>query len=154
MICFVVGLSICTSCNYFSGDKNNVNRSGIDTIVDFSTVDVSPSFKECEDLLDAEKTGCFRKQIREKFAKRLNRYIFSSKEDIDETIILVLNINQNGKIAVENVASSEYIKENLPELSEILMQMVDSIPNLYPAIKRGIPVTTQYKLPIRIQTKG
>ena len=38
-------------------------------------------------------------------------------------------------------------------LDSLLQQSVTKLPTIYPAIKRGIPVTTAYKLPIRILLK-
>jgi hypothetical protein len=42
----------------------------------------------------------------------------------------------------------------LPSLKDILKKSVEELPAIYPAIKRGIPVTTVYKLPIRIAVKN
>ena len=39
-------------------------------------------------------------------------------------------------------------------LKDILKKSVEELPAIYPAIKRGIPVTTVYKLPIRIAVKN
>jgi hypothetical protein len=41
----------------------------------------------------------------------------------------------------------------LPQLAAILKLSLDTIPSIYPAIKRGIPVTTKYRLPIKIELK-
>ncbi len=49
--------------------------------------------------------------------------------------------------------SSKEIKIKLPKLDSVLRVSVDKIPNVYAAIKRGIPVTTKYRLPIKIQIK-
>jgi hypothetical protein len=64
-----------------------------------------------------------------------------------------LLINSKGKIVIEAMASSEEIRIQLPELDSVLRISVDKIPNVYAAIKRGIPVTTKYRLPIKIQLK-
>lgn len=151
VVCFLILIGCCVSCNYSTTNKKNTTES-LDTIVDFSTVDVSPSFKECEQLLGNEKTSCFRNSVQEKFTKGLKQYAFSSEADIEETILVVITINHKGKIGITEVQSSEFIQEKLPNLSDILGQMVDSLPKLFPATKRGIPVTVQYELPIEIKT--
>jgi hypothetical protein len=149
---FIVVVSCCVSCNYFSNDANNTT-SKLDTVVDFTTVDVSPSFKECEQLLDDEKTECFRTTIRQHFTDGLYQNEFSSEEDIDETIVLVLRISEKGKMKLKKIESSSEIQNKLPELKSLLNKIVRDIPDLYPATKRGIPVTTEYQLPIEIQTQ-
>jgi len=64
-----------------------------------------------------------------------------------------LIIDSKGKIQYEKMDTSEIIKNQLPELDSVLSASIQKIPAIYPAIKRGIPVTTKYTLPIRIQLK-
>jgi hypothetical protein len=64
-----------------------------------------------------------------------------------------LLINSKGKIILETIESSQNMKILLPKLDSILRLSIDRVPNMYPAIKRGIPVTTKYRLPILIQLK-
>jgi hypothetical protein len=64
-----------------------------------------------------------------------------------------LLITSKGKIVLEAMESSEEIKNQLPKLDSVLRISVNKIPNVYAAIKRGIPVTTKYRLPIKIQIK-
>lgn len=145
-------MSCCLSCNYFSNDGKN-STPKLDTVVDFTTVDVSPSFKECEQLLDGEKTECFRTTVRQYFTDGLHQNELSSEEDIKETIVLVLRISDKGKMTLKRIKSSDEIQERLPELRLLLNQIVRDISDLFPATKRGIPVTTEYQLPIEIQTQ-
>jgi len=43
-----------TSCEYFSFEKNkNVEKINMD--VDYTSVDVSPSFKVCDSIIDKDK---------------------------------------------------------------------------------------------------
>jgi hypothetical protein len=64
-----------------------------------------------------------------------------------------LLINSKGKIILETIESSQNMKIQLPKLDSILRLSIARVPNMYPAIKRGIPVTTKYRLPILIQLK-
>ncbi|CAL2058987.1 hypothetical protein [Tenacibaculum sp. 190524A05c] len=149
---FILIISCCLSCSYFSDDGKN-SKPKLDTVVDFTTVDVSPGFKECEQLLDDEKTECFRTTIRQHFTDGLHQNEFSSDEDIKETIVLVLRINDKGKMTLKQIKASDDIQQRFPELKSLLNQIVRDIPDLFPATKRGIPVTTEYQLPIEIQTQ-
>lgn len=149
---YLVMMSCLVSCNYFTGDTKS-NETDLDTVVDFTTVNVSPSFKECEQLIDEDKTNCFRTTIRKHFTDRLAQNTFSSQEDISETVVLVLRIDKKGKVTLKEIQSSEEIRIILPELTSVLNRIVREIPDLSPATKIGIPVTTEYQLPIKIQTK-
>lgn len=151
-IIFCITMSICISCEYISSSKKNKNTTK-DTIVDFSTVDVSPAFKECEQLLDEARTNCFRANIRQKLTKALKALNISSVNEIHETVTVVLVISSRGEMRIDTIHSSELLEEKLPELPQLLDSIINDMPKLLPATKIGIPVTTQYELPIKIKTK-
>ena len=126
----------------------------LDTIVNFSSVDTSPSFKVCDSIIDKQKkNNCFRTTIHQKIGAELQKHQFIIRDSISEIVYVDLLINSKGKIVIEAMASSEEIRIQLPELDSVLRISVDKIPNVYAAIKRGIPVTTKYRLPIKIQIK-
>ena len=126
----------------------------LDTIVNFSSVDTSPSFKVCNSIIDKhQKSNCFRTTIHQKIGAELQKYQFVIRDSISEIVYVDLLINSKGKIVLEAMDSSKEIKIKLPKLDSVLRVSVDKIPNVYAAIKRGIPVTTKYRLPIKIQLK-
>ncbi|MFY7669575.1 hypothetical protein ACOSP6_00670 [Tenacibaculum sp. MEBiC06402] len=149
---FILVISSLVSCNYFTNDSKG-DKETLDTIVDFTTVNVSPSFKSCEQLIDEEKTNCFRTTIKNHFTEALSRNEFSSEEDISETVVLVLRIDNEGEVTLKELQSSQEIKNKLPELASVLNSIVNEMPYLSPATKMGVPVTTEYQLPIKIRTK-
>ena len=142
-----------TSCDNFSFSKNK-NMQLLDTIVNFSSVDTSPSFKVCDSIIDKQKkNNCFRTTIHQKIGAELQKHQFVIRDSISEIVYVDLLITSKGKIVLEAMESSEEIKNQLPKLDSVLRISVDKIPNVYAAIKRGIPVTTKYRLPIKIQLK-
>ena len=64
-----------------------------------------------------------------------------------------LLINSEGKVVLEEIQSSQNCKRQLPELDSLLFLSIQNLPVIYPAIKRGIPITTKYRLPIIIELK-
>ena len=142
-----------TSCDKFSYSKNK-NFQAVDTIVDYTSVDFLPSFKVCDSLIDKhQKSNCFRTTIHQKIGAELQKHQFVIRDSISEIVYVDLLINSKGKIILEAMDSSEEIKIKLPKLDSVLRISIDKIPNVYAAIKRGIPVTTKYRLPIKIQIK-
>jgi hypothetical protein len=142
-----------TSCDNFSFSKNK-DIQVLDTIVNFSSVDTSPSFKVCDSIIDKQKkSDCFRSTIHQKIGAELQKHKFSVKSAISEIVYVDLLINSSGKIVFETIESSDQMKIQLPKLATILKLSVDRISDIYPAIKRGIPVTTKYRLPIKIEVK-
>jgi hypothetical protein len=150
---FIILLFFITSCDKLSFLKSEKIQA-LDTIVNFSSVDTSPSFKVCDSLIDKhQKSNCFRTTIHQKIGAELQKHQFIIRDSISEIVYVDLLINSKGKIVIEAMASSEEIRIQLPELDSVLRISVDKIPNVYAAIKRGIPVTTKYRLPIKIQLK-
>jgi len=151
IISCIFALIFCFACEEKS-EKSKFQNSSFHTVVNFSTVDTSPVFKNCEKLLDDEKTECFRLTMQEKFVEVLSEKSFVTKESIEETITVILLITKDGKVKMKAIESSEIIQNQLPELSTIIEDIIATMPKLYPATKRGIPVATEYQLPINIQT--
>jgi hypothetical protein len=152
LTCLAVFL-LCTSCDKFSFSKNK-DLQDLDTIVDFTSVDFSPSFKICDSIIDKEEiASCFRNTIHQRIGAELQRHILTVKDSINEVIYVDVLINLKGEIIFDETYSSENIKEQLPKLDSILKESVKTLPKIHPAIKRGIPVITKYRLPIRILLK-
>lgn len=142
---------------FFSACKNTSSNKDARKVSDnnsinFSTVDTSPSFKKCENFLDQEKTDCFRITIQEKFTQYLEEYSFITEESIEETIDVVLHIDRIGNMKIKEIKYSKEISLQLPNLTKDLSSIVAKMPKLLPATKRGIPVATEYQLPIHIKT--
>jgi hypothetical protein len=153
ILTFLAVFLFCTSCDKFSFSKNK-DLQDIDTIVDFTSVDFSPSFKICESIIDKEEiASCFRNTIHQRIGAELQKHILTVKDSINEVIYVDVLINLKGEIIFDETSTSESIKQQLPKLDSILKESVKNLPKIHPAIKRGIPVTTKYRLPIRILLK-
>lgn len=150
---FLILLMFCTSCENFPFSKKQ-QKPVLDTIINFNEVDFSPSFKICDSIIEKEaKSDCFRTTIHQKIGEELQKQVFTIQDSIDEIVNVSLIIDSKGKIQFEKMDASEIIKNQLPKLDSVISASIQKIPAIYPAIKRGIPVTTKYTLPIRIQLK-
>jgi len=139
-----------TSCEYFNLKKKSQLQE-IDTIIDFSSVDVSPIFKSCKDLLEKQaKTTCFRTTIHTQISESLSAQSFIVKKPLNEIIQVHLLIDKKGIVSVKEIVSSESLKVLIPSLDSIIALSLKKLPKLFPASKRGVPITTQYQLPIKI----
>jgi hypothetical protein len=126
----------------------------LDTTIDFSSVDFSPSFPVCDSIITKqEKSTCFRNTMHAKIGAELQKYSFTIKEAISETVVVHLLISANGTVVLDEIQSSENIQIQLPALDSLLKVSVRNLPKITSATKRGIPVITKYSLPIKIQLK-
>ncbi|WP_435264203.1 hypothetical protein [Tenacibaculum sp. nBUS_03] len=152
-VIFCIVLFSIVSCDYFSFTRKN-NNQYIDTIINLSKVDVSPSFEKCKELDSNTKNECFRSEIQANIARSLSEIDFIVDEDIDEVIYVHLVINNYGTVQLKDIEASNIVLEKLPALDSLLKVSVKKLPKIFPAIKRGIPVTTQYTLPVKIAIKN
>ncbi len=123
--------------------------------LDYSSVDVSPSFRVCDSLIEKDKKDtCFRTTLRQEIFSSLAKQSIQVPQSVDETIEVAITIQSDKEVKLTSIKSSDSLMAIVPSLKAILKKSVEELPAVYPAIKRGIPVTTVYKLPIRIAVKN
>lgn len=136
------------SCNFF--EKKELPKDKIiDTIVDFSTVDIFPLFPLCDSLVSDEKQKiCSQIKLSEHiYASLLANNIMVSKK-VNDTILVKLKVDSGGKVSLVKLVASEFIKLQIPKIDSLILAGINNLPILKPAIKRGIPVSTEFSLPI------
>ena len=139
-----------TSCDFFNLNKKSQLQE-VDTIINFSSVDSSPTFESCKEFIEKEaKRNCFRKTIYTHVSKSLAKHTFKVRKPINEVIKVDVIIDSKGNATVLRVVSSDLIKVSIKGLDSLVGVSVADLPKLFPATKRGIPVTTQYQIPIQI----
>jgi hypothetical protein len=139
-----------TSCEFFDLKKKSELQE-IETIIDFSSVDASPTFEACSHFIEKEeKNNCFRNTLYTHISISLAKHRFEVKKPIEEVIKVELLIDRKGNASVLRIISSQFIKESIQHLDSLVKVSVANLPTLFPATKRGIPVTTQYQIPIQI----
>lgn len=140
-----------TSCEFFSLTKKTQLQE-IDTIIDFSSVDVFPTFDACKNFIDKEKkTNCFKKTIHQHISKNLEKHKIEVKNPVNETVKVEVLINNKGTVSIQRIIASDVLKKEIPAIDSLITASLQNLPKLFPAIKRGIPVTTQYQIPIQIK---
>jgi len=144
-------LFLLLSCNYLKKDRS-IPTITIDTIINFNSIDAYPLFSECADIPSREKQKiCFQIKLSEHVNTLLNNIDFTSTKDINDTILVDLLIKKNGKTAVLKIKESALISKTFPKLDSLIRISISKLPRLEPAIKRGIPVSTKFTLPIIIK---
>lgn len=151
---FLLGILILfQSCQFFSRGTTT-DTKGFDELIDFSSVDVSPSFAVCDSLINKEeKTACFRTTIHEHLFKSLSSQKISVHQPIEEVIQVHIAIDNKGKATLKSITATDHLRKAIPVIDSLINVSLMSLPTLFPAIKRGIPVATNYQLPIEISVK-
>lgn len=143
-------LTIFISCDYF--DKKKIDTQDIVEeelkAINWNDVDEYPTFSSCDDSTD--KKACFETVLRDNLNEHLSNQNIIVTEDINDTILLKIHIDKTGAFTIKDVVSSELTKTQIPQLDSLLRHSLDSLPKLFPAIKRGQQVATEFNLPVVI----
>ena len=140
-----------SSCDYFSFERKK-NVQELDTIVDRSSVDTFPSFGVCDSIIDKEKkANCFRETIHREISTQLSQEQIKVKKPIDEIVNVIITVQANDQLNLRSFKASDSLLAMIPDLKERVTKSIQKLPKVRAAVKRGIPVTSEYKLPIRIK---
>ena len=139
-----------SSCENFS--TKTYTSQQIKKASQWSDKDQMPTFEICSSLEISEQFDCFKDEIANSIYNSLSYEDLISNQEIDEEIILNMIIDEEGKIALENVENASIVYDAIPSLSEIINSTISSLPKALPATKTnvGIYVKSKIKLPIRI----
>lgn len=137
------------SCAYFEKNTNREPIQEVDTIVDFNSVDAFPLFPKCKDIPSRVKQKiCFQLEMAQHIYASLKEYHLNVKEIINDTVLVKLKVDAAGKTSLSSIKIPAKINQLLPEFDSILKVSLQNLPDLQPAIKRDMPVTTEFTLPI------
>jgi hypothetical protein len=143
-----------TSCDGFETkklEKETIISEQLNTF-NWNNVDQYPSFQICDDLEEKlDKKACFETEITNYFFESLNNEDLIVTERIDDTIYLDLLISELGQVTIINRKINPHTRAILPKIDTLLDESVKKMPKIYPAIKRGQQVRTQFTLPILIE---
>lgn len=147
-VCLVT-LSL-TSCHLFESTK--ISAKEILTASEWSSNDIGPSFDSCEPLEGEELTNCFKNIISTTLKDYLNSSIPEVNQSIQEEILLVLKIDQEGNINFGEIDLPESLIDAIPDIKNILSDAIYQLPQAKPAIKSNVGafVVTEFQLPILI----
>lgn len=149
-------LSIVTGCNNFE-----TKRISSEEVLDHETkslnwkeVDVYPAFENCKNISELDKAReCFEATVANSVYSYLSRQEPIVTAAIDDTIFVHLEISKSGDPSIESVEMDSLVESQLPDLKSWLQQSIDSLPQIYPASKRGIPVSSIFKMPVVIKAE-
>lgn len=157
MICikkyfFLLSLLFLSSCSFFA-KKEEQHLSKMDTIIDYTSVDIYPLFLNCKELEEKnEQKHCFELEMSKKIYEALKLHSFEKNTDIQDTVWVKLIITKKGFITIEQIASNTLKKQKTRKIDSLLRLHLGKSTPLQPAVKRGIPVTTLFKIPIIYST--
>ncbi|KAA2218758.1 hypothetical protein [Maribacter flavus] len=144
------------SCNLFQSKEKRTQELINAELreMDWNSVDSYPLFMECDETASKEaQRKCFEHQLTTHFENTLREFEFTVDSDRGALVDVIFVIDAKGKISVEKIIKDAAILRQMPEFDGIITQSLKNIPPIAPALKRGIPVKTKFKIPIQLNTK-
>ena len=122
--------------------------------INWNEVDEYPSVVDCEKLTDAAKRKqCFFEFLTTAIQQKLAVDTLSSMFPQLDTIEVRVTVFPNASMEFEPQFSKDSVAYDTIKIDSILRARLVDFPRVNPAIKRGIPVKTQFVLPVIIKSE-
>ena len=150
---FLFYLTLVVSCTYFEKKKvytEDLVKEDLETI-NWNDVDQYPSFGVCDSITDkmAHKT-CFENTLLTHVNSYLSNQNIIVSKDVKDTLMVALSINYTGRLKILEIDADTETRFEIPNIDSLLHESVKVMPKMYPAVKRGQYVTTEFILPVVI----
>ncbi len=144
------------SCQYFNSQVPNQDELLEKELkaINWNQVDELPSFSNCDSVIDkTQKKQCFFDFLTQLIQKKLS---------VDTLTVLYPKLDTiNVKVTVLADATFQFepqitdtLSYNTTKIDSILKARLVDFPKVNPAIKRGIPVKTQFVLPVILNVEN
>lgn len=152
-ICVFLLFLILMSCEYFNVKKTSseaILQEELQTF-NWNEVDEYPSFSVCDTFeTKLQKKQCFETVLTEHITNFFQQDTIIVSQDITDTLLLHLQISHKGILTLVDVDVDSITNKEIPDIRDLLKTGIDSLPLIYPALKRGQQVKTQFILPVII----
>lgn len=140
-----------TSCDYFRKpvpSKEELLEKELKTI-NWNQVDQYPSIVECENIEDkTQRQQCFFEYLTSVIQQKLSQDTLPFQGVNLDTIIVKVTVFPDATIDFEPQFPKDSVAYDKIKIDSILTENLKNFPRINPALKRGIPVKTQFILPV------
>ena len=145
-----------SSCQYFykpQPSKDDLLKKEL-TAIDWNEVDEYPSIAECDKIEDkTQRRQCFFDYLTQTIQQKLSGDTLRILYPELDTIEVKVTVFSNASILFEPQFSKDSVAYDTVKIDSILRAKLVDFPKINPALKRGIPVKTQFILPVIIKTE-
>lgn len=146
-------LLLLASCKYFDApvpDEDELLQKRLNEI-NWKEVTVYPSLPECDAITDKEmKKECFFSSMTQLVQQKLNTDTLAILYPEIDTINVKVTVFPDATLQFEPQLSKDSTAYNKVKIDSILRVRLQDFPKVEPAQKDGVPVKTQFILPVII----
>lgn len=147
-------LTLLQSCQYFEKqvpDEKELLDKELKEI-NWTEVDEYPSFADCEKLTEvAQRKQCFFERLTMEIQDKLAVDTLSTLFPELDTIEVKVTVFPNASMQFEPQFPKDSVAYDTIKIDSILHARLIDFPKVNPALKRGMPVKTQFVLPVIIK---
>lgn len=145
------------SCQYFEkqipSEKDLLQKEL--KAINWKEVDEYPSVVDCEKIPEKkQRQQCFFEVMAQLIQEKLDIDTLSILYPELDTIQVKVTVFPNATMKFEPQFPTDSVAYNTIKIDSILQARLVDFPKINPAIKRGIPVKTQFILPVILKAKG
>lgn len=141
-----------SSCEFFQTERltSDVILQEELKAIDWHEVDAYPVFLDCKSLSQEEHLQCFVDALHRKVTHSMQRYAYNNPIDniCKLNILIKIDNEKNLHFTISSDSSVYKSEDNFQLLHTYIQEGLDSLQVIEPALKRGIPVTTEFALPV------
>ncbi len=148
-------ICLLTSCDFFTSKEEKTTQLVNKELqqIDWTDVDNYPLFENCDETVTKiAQRICFERELLEHCSKTLKQFDYHINTETDPKVLVDFLVDQDGRITIVNIQKDTAIDAEMPEFDQIIAKAIKNVPPLAPALKRGIPVRTKFRIPIVLKT--
>ena len=120
--------------------------------INWKEVDEFPSIADCDSVQDkGQKKQCFFEYLMQLIQQKLSVDTLSVLYPKLDTINVTVTVFPDSTMQFETEIIQDTLDSSAPKIDSIIKARLVDFPKVNPAIKRGIPVKTQFVLPVIVQ---
>ena len=147
-------LCLLTACDW-SAKREEKTQELVDQeiqAIDWEDVDQYPLFADCDELASKpEQKKCFMETLLRHFSRSLQESDLVLEEEVKDTIFVNIRMEDTGAITLIDIKNDAQVSQQIPGFRNQIEKSLNNLPKIEPALKRGIPVSAKFRIPIVLQ---
>lgn len=146
---------VLVSCEWFTS-RDVKTRELVDEEmrgINWNEVDQFPLFEPCDETASKPiQQECFQNTLVMHVSMALQDFDFRTEQPLSDTLFVDFMVDNRGGISVISIEENQLLSKENPEFQRIVSTSLRSLPRLQPALKRGIPVASHFRIPLVVRT--
>lgn len=156
LILGVVVLAGLSSCQWFASREARTKAYIEEEMkqIDFNQLDQFPLFEICDETASKfRQQDCFESTMLMNLSLIMEENGVTFQGPAGDTLWLDFTVDQQGVVTLDSTAFSNATANKYPGIYETMSQSMSDLPPLEPALKRGVPVAAEFRIPLVLKAK-